>query len=75
MLLGNLSVARKLGAGFGSVLLVVLIGFTTVFYQAHRLVGIERLNSDSDAADRNRFDQGGFHRGAHGQAALHDDRR
>jgi methyl-accepting chemotaxis protein len=50
MLLGNVSVARKLGAGFGSVLLVVLIGFATVFYQAHRLVGIERLNSDSDAA-------------------------
>jgi methyl-accepting chemotaxis protein len=50
MNLRNLTISRKLGGGFGIVLLVVLIGSGTVYQQAHQLVRIEQLNSDSDAA-------------------------
>jgi methyl-accepting chemotaxis protein len=50
MTLGNVSISRKLIGGFGIVLIVALIGFGAVFYQAHRLALIEQINFDSDAA-------------------------
>ena len=56
MTLKNVRLARKLALGFGTVLTVVALSSTLMFYQSIRLAEIERLNSISERA-LDRLDQ------------------
>ena len=50
MKFSDFSVAKKLGIGFGAVVVVIVAGFSVIYVETRSLAEVERLNSTSDDA-------------------------